>query len=230
VGEGNVDLGLTGQDMIAESEAKVDELLETGFGVCQLAVQAPKTSKLTGSKDLCGKRLATSFPALTKKYFKNLAEVHGLPEPSIRTLSGSVEAACALGLADGVVDLVETGATMEEAGLEKIDVVLQTQAVLIANPNSPHKALIETIRKRIEGYLFAKQFSMMYYNVQRQDLPRAEAVTPGMKAPTISPLEDPNWVSVGAMVPSKEVADIMDRLQEIGATDLFIISIENCRK
>ena len=230
VAEGNVDLGLTGQDMVAESNSVVEELLQTGFGICQLAVQAPKVHQIKDPKELCGKRLATSFPHLTEKFFKQLCDEHKLPEPSIRTISGSVEAACALGLADAVVDLVETGATMEEAGLEKIAVVLHTQAVLVANPKSPHKALIETIRKRIEGYLFAKQFSMMYYNIQRKDLPKAEKVTPGMRAPTVSPLEDPNWVSVGAMVPSKEVADIMDRLQDIGATDMFIISIENCRK
>jgi ATP phosphoribosyltransferase len=161
VAEGNVDLGLTGQDMVAESNSDVEELLQTGFGVCQLALQAPKVNKIQDPKELCGKRLATSFPNLTAKFFKQLCVEHNLPEPSIRTISGSVEAACGLGLADAVVDLVETGATMEEAGLEKIACVLQTQAVLIANRKSHHSALIETIRKRIEGYLLAKQFSMM---------------------------------------------------------------------
>lgn len=229
VGEGNVDLGLTGQDMICESDSTVDELLKTGFGICQLCLLAPKVSKIQDPKDLCGKRLATSFPFLTEKFFKQQSEQHKLTMPSIRTISGSVEAACALGLADAVVDLVETGTTMEEAGLEKIAVVLQTQAVLIANPNSKHKQQIEVIRKRIEGYLLAKQFSMMYFNVKRTDLPAAEKVTPGRKAPTISPLEDPNWVSVGVMVPSKETSDIMDKLQTIGATDIFILSLENCR-
>jgi len=161
VGEGNVDLGLTGQDMVAESGAIVEELLKTGFGVCQLAVQAPKVKSIKNVKELCGKRLATSFPNLTTKYFQKICEEHNLPAPTIRTISGSVEAACGLGLADAVVDLVETGATMEEAGLEKIDTVLTTQAVLIANIKSPYQGLIETIRKRIEGYLLAKQFSMM---------------------------------------------------------------------
>ncbi|KAH9256253.1 ATP phosphoribosyltransferase [Batrachochytrium salamandrivorans] len=229
VGEGNVDLGMTGQDMICESNSTVDELLKTGFGICQLCLLAPKSAKIQDPKDLCGKRLATSFPFLTEKFFQELSATHSLPAPSIRTISGSVEAACALGLADAVVDLVETGTTMEEAGLEKIAVVLQTQAVLISNRNSKHKAQIEVIRKRIEGYLLAKQFSMMYFNVKRVDLAAAEKVSPGKKAPTISPLEDPDWVSVGVMVASKEVADIMDKLQLIGATDIFILSLENCR-
>lgn len=216
--------------MIAESDSVAEELLKTGFGMCQLALQAPKKDMVKDPKQLAGKRIATSFPNLTQKYFQSkIAADPTLKMPSIRTISGSVEAACGLGLADAVVDLVETGATMEEAGLEKIDCVLETQAVLIANPKSRHGDLIEVIRKRIEGYLFAKQFSMIYYNVSRVDLPKAEKITPGRKAPTISPLDNPDWVSVGAMVPSKEVADIMDRLQEIGATDMFIVSIENCR-
>jgi ATP phosphoribosyltransferase len=164
VGDGNVDLGLTGQDMVAESGAEVEELLRTGFGICKLALQAPKVSKIAAPHELCGKRLATSFPNLTTKYFDKLCEQHKLPKPSIKTISGSVEAACALGLADAVVDLVETGTTMEEAGLEMIAELLQTQAVLIANKKSYQgfrSGLINTIRKRIEGYLLAKQFSMM---------------------------------------------------------------------
>jgi ATP phosphoribosyltransferase len=183
VGVGDVDLGLTGQDMVAETfglfedssatgeldvkdsyngnHIVIKQLLKTEFGICELAVQAPKVKKLVGPEALSGKRLATSFPNLTSEFFSRICKEKGLPQPSIRTISGSVEAACGLGLADGVVDLVETGATMEEAGLEKIGVVLKTQAVLIANPKSHHHALIETIRKRIEGYLFAKKFSMM---------------------------------------------------------------------
>jgi ATP phosphoribosyltransferase len=229
VGEGNVDLGLTGQDMVAECGAVVDELLQTGFGICQLAVQAPKVDQITDVKALAGKRVATSFPHLTSQFFKEVCEKQSLPMPAIRTLSGSVEAACALGLADAVVDLVETGTTMEEAGLEKIAVVLKTQAVLIANKHSLHKNEIETIRKRMEGYLYAQQFCMMYYNITRANLAKAEKITPGRQAPTISPLDDPNWVSVGAMVPNKEVADVMDRLQELGAKDIICMNIDNCR-
>jgi ATP phosphoribosyltransferase len=229
VGEGNVDLGITGQDMIAESGAIVDELLQTEFGVCQLAVQAPKVSGITDVKQLAGKRIATSFPNLTHQYFKQQLEPNNLPMPTIRTISGSVEAACGLGLADAVVDLVETGTTMEEAGLEKVAVVLRTQAVLVQNPHSEHKLVIERIKKRIQGYLHAKRFSMMYYNVQRTELERAVKITPGREAPTISSLEKTGWVSVGVMVPSADVADVMDRLQELGAKDILVLSIENCR-
>jgi ATP phosphoribosyltransferase len=229
VGEGNVDLGITGQDMIAESGAIVDELVKTEFGICQLVVQAPKISQITDIKQLAGKRIATSFPKLTEQYFKKELGPSNLPMPSIRTISGSVEAACALGLADAVVDLVETGTTMEEAGLEKVATVLHTQAVLVQNPTSEHKATIQKIKKRIEGYLNAKKFAMMYYNVQRTDLPLAEQITPGREAPTIAALEKPGWVSVGVMVRNAEVADVMDRLQELGAKDILVLSIENCR-
>lgn len=108
VSEGNVDLGMTGIDMIEESQSSVNELLQTGFGICQLALQAPKDSGVYSAKDLAGMRIATSFPYLTEKYFREQLGPD-LPMPTIRTISGSVEAACALGLADAVVDLVETG-------------------------------------------------------------------------------------------------------------------------
>ena len=229
VSEGNVDLGLTGQDMVAESSASVDELLQTGFGVCQLCLQAPKKDHVTDAKQLLGKRIATSFPNLSHKFFEKLSKETGKPMPTINKLSGSVEAACGLGLADAIVDLVETGTTMEEAGLEKVEVVLKTQAVLVANKHSPHKETIERLRKRIEGYLFAKQYQMMYYNVRRADLDKAQKITPGRRAPTVSPLDDPAWVAVGAMVPSKDVADVMDRLQDLGAHDIMVLSIDNCR-
>ena len=229
VSEGNIDLGLTGQDMVAESASVVEEILQTGFGVCQLVVQVPKAQKITDLKTLAGKRIATSFPHLTTQFFKQICEENKLEMPKIRTISGSVEAACALGLADAVVDLVETGTTMEEAGLERLATVLKTEAVLIANPSSSRKAIIERIRKRVEGYIYAQKFAMMYYNVARVNLSKAEKVTPGKQAPTISPLEDPNWVSVGAMVPLKEVAEVMDRLQDIGARDIIVLNIDNCR-
>ena len=227
VSEGNVDLGLTGQDMVAESDAKVVELLPTGFGVCKLAVQAPKVAQITDLKVLAGKRIATSFPNLTTRFFANVCQ--GMEQPKIRTISGSVEAACALGLADAVVDLVETGTTMEEAGLEMIGLVLKTEAVLIANPNSQHMLLIETIRKRVEGYLDAQKYVMMYYNVMRENLAAAERITPGRQAPTLAPLDDPRWVSVGVMVLNKEVAEVMDKLQALGAHDIICLHIDNCR-
>jgi len=227
VGEGNVDIGITGQDMIAEADVQVVELVQTGFGKCQLAVQAPVERKLS-AKYVLGKRIATSFPHLTKKFFDDLAggENHGT---RIRMISGSVEAACGLGLADAVVDLVETGTTMRAAGLEIIETIMKTQAVVITNPHSEHQDIIDTLRKRIEGFLLAKKNKMMYYNIAKSNLVEAVKITPGKKKPTIAPLEDADWVSVGAMVDTVEVNNIMDQLQALGATDIFVVDLNNCR-
>lgn len=149
--------------------------------------------------------------------------------PTIRVIAGSVEAACGLGLSQGVVDLIETGGTAQAAGLGEIGTILTTEAVLIKNPHSRHNELVEVIRKRIEGYLLAKKYCMMYYNIERKNLSLASEITPGKTAPTITPLENPDWVSIGAMIPTKESGNIMDKLQKIGAHDILVIDIANCR-
>lgn len=228
VGLGNVDLGLTGQDMVAEAEVEVNELLKTGFGKCKLCVQAPVKDKITDINTLAGKRIVTSFPALTRQFFKPIDEKAGTTT-SIRLLSGSVEAACGLGLADAVVDLVETGTTMRAAGLEVVAEVIDTEAVLISNPHSKHAAMVEKIRKRIHGYLFAQRYMMMYYNINRDGLEKASKSTPGRLAPNVTPLDDGKTVSVGAMVLSADVSKVMDELEAIGATDIFVVDIHNCR-
>mmetsp|Transcript_88161 Transcript_88161/g.176323 ORF Transcript_88161/g.176323 Transcript_88161/m.176323 type:complete len:310 (+) Transcript_88161:41-970(+) len=227
VGEGNVDLGITGLDHIKESEVDVEVLVPLGFGKCSLSVQAPVTSRVTDIKEqLCGARIATSFPVIAAEYFKNL-------DPSkttqIRELSGSVEAACGLGLADAVVDLVETGTTMRAAGLEEVEVILKTEAVLLANKQSAHKATVALFQTRVEGYLTAMRYMMMSYNAPRDQLKAVLAITPGKRSPTVSPLEDGEWCAVSALVLKKGISEVMDRLQEAGATDILIYSITNSR-
>lgn len=228
VGEGNIDMGLTGQDMIAESNVDVEELVKTGFGSCKLALLAPTKDGIKDPKELLGKRIATSFPHLTTQYFNKLDAATG-PSTKIRNISGSVEAACGLGLADAVVDLWETGTTAKAAGLGIVDILMETECVFLANKHSEHKEMIQLIRQRIEGYLLAKQNAMMYFNVEKAKLDKATEIAPGKKKPTVSPLSDPEWVSVGAMVAMKQVNNIMDQLQQLGATDIFIVDIVNCR-
>jgi len=228
VGEGNVDIGLTGQDMVAEAGVTVSELLETGFGKCKLALLAPDANKVTDPKELIGKRIATSFPNLTKEFLNKL-DPSRADTTIIRNISGSVEAACGLGLADAVVDLWETGTTARAAGLGIVHTILETQTVVIANPHSTHQSMIELLQKRIAGYLLAKQNAMIYYNVAREKLEEATKITPGKKRPTITPLANDDWVSVGAMVHMKEVNNLMDSLQELGATDIFVVDLMNCR-
>eukprot|EP00041_Stephanoeca_diplocostata_P012815 m.215561 g.215561 ORF g.215561 m.215561 type:complete len:307 (+) comp19103_c0_seq1:92-1012(+) len=226
VGEGNVDMGVTGLDIIAECEADVEILDELGMGKCKLAVQAP-VGQYKSVEELAGKRICTSFPNLARKYFEKFDQYGD--DTRIKYVSGSVEVACALGLADAVVDLVETGTTMRAAGLEIVGKVMDTETVLIKNKHTKHAALVERIHKRIKGYMLSQKSSMMTYNIRRKDLAAAEKITPGAESPTLSPLENEEWISVTVLVRTEEVSDVMDKLQEIGARSLVVFKVDNCR-
>jgi len=230
VAEGSIDLGITGQDMIAESNVKVHQLIELGFGKCDLCVQVPVTSGIKDPKELVGKRIVTSFTNLSKQFFGKLDEELKPENPTaINYISGSVEVSCTMGLADGIVDLVESGETMRAAGLTRIHNILSTQAVLISNPHTKQQELIDKIKGRIQGVVAASKYVYCTYNIKRADLPKASKITPGRKNPTVSPLEDDEWASVSVMVEKNESAEVMDRLEAIGATDIIIFNIDNCR-
>lgn len=221
VAEGDVDLGITGEDVVSESEVEVDMLMQLGFGKCNLSLQAPKEANITDPKQLAGKRIVTSFPNITRRFFTQHEDLLSVPT-KIKCISGSVEASCGLGLADGIVDLVETGTTMRAAGLEEVGLVLKSQTILIANPHSRHKDLIEVLRKRIVGHLTAQSWVMVTYNVERVKLPIVEKITPGKRSPSILPLEDKAWVAVSALVKKSHAHSIMDELQAVGAQDIML--------
>ncbi|GJJ15731.1 hypothetical protein Clacol_010009 [Clathrus columnatus] len=233
VGKGNVDLGITGQDVILEAEMSdhVTEILQLGFGKCSLQVQVPAHSSIKTLKDLSGKRVVTSFEVLAKKFFSEQDDGLQLKDGErthIEYVGGSVEAACALGLADGI----ESGDTMRAAGLHAIGTLLETEAVLIGSstPKHPHLTpLIERITSRIAGVVASTKYVLCQYNIPRDRLHQATAITPGRRAPTVSPLDDSDWVAVSSMVEKKKVADVMDALVDIGAKDVLIIRLENCR-
>ena len=228
--QGMVDMGITGEDIIQESRADVDVVMKLGLGKCKLCLQAPVPHQIKSAKELVGKRIVTSFVNLSKKYF------HALPNgdtTSINYVSGSVEAACGLGLADGIVDLVETGTTMRAAGLEIVETIMATETVLISNKKTKHGDMIEKIKKRFEGYMTAQKYDMMLYNIQEKKLGEAKVITPGIKAPTIMKLPADSdgefWYAVQVMVLSKETSKIMDSLSAIGATGILVMDIKNCR-
>jgi len=236
VGEGDVDLGITGQDQVAESAMEGDghtrEVLQLGFGKCKLQVQVPEHGSCNNPGDLLGKRVVTSFVKLSNRYFDELAKDNDASSTSasVKYVSGSVEAACALGVADGVVDLVESGETMRAAGLKAIATVMESQAVLIESPK-PHsnKQLVELITARIRGVIAAKRYVLCTYNVPRSFLPRVVKITPGKRAPTITALDDTEWVAVNAMVERRSIADKMDELEAAGCSDILVTEIINSR-
>jgi len=237
VGKGNVDLGITGHDVILESRMQehVVEELRLGFGKCALQVQVPENGPIKTAEDLAGKRVVTSFEVLAGEYFGKVDEqlqLTGDARTQIEYVGGSVEAACALGLADGIVDLVESGDTMRAAGLHAIATVLDTEAVMIRSripKHEAHSGLIKLITNRIRGVIAASKYAICQYNVSRDRQAAAIAITPGHKAPTITPLETDGWVAVSAMVEKKQVAQIMDDLVKIGAEDVLVFNLDNCR-
>lgn len=238
---GEVSLGITGQDMIAESgvASEITEILPLGFGKCALQIQVPVSGHIQTVEALAGSRVATSFEVLAGQYFKEVDAKVGLAEKGKATkveyVGGSVEAACALGMADGIVDLVESGDTMRAAGLHAIATLLTSQAVLIT-PSKPHRSLtpelsplITLIKSRVAGVIASKQYVLCSYNIHEDKLNEACLITPGRRAATVSKLEATGWMSVSAMVEKKKQAEIMDKLEQVGAEDILILSLDNCR-
>jgi ATP phosphoribosyltransferase len=222
--EGAIDLGITGSDLVAESQAEVHTRLELGVGQCRLAVCVPEDSSITKPPQLDGCRIATSFPNITRRYLEREgAEAH------LVTLTGSVEVMISLGVADVIVDLIETGSTLAANRLRVLADIDHYQAVLIQNPAAQQSDLADRVVRRLEGVVIARSWSLLEYNVPRAKLPEAEQITPGFNSPTISSLEDPQWCAVRVMVKRNEVIAIMERLESLGATAILETQITNCR-
>uniref|UniRef100_A0A0G4I3J9 ATP phosphoribosyltransferase n=1 Tax=Chromera velia CCMP2878 TaxID=1169474 RepID=A0A0G4I3J9_9ALVE len=222
--QGNVDMGITGQDVIAEDGVSVTETLALGFGKCKLAVQAP-IGKYESASQMAGKRIVTSFPRLTEKYFEGLK----VQAPQVLFVSGSVEASVSLGLGDAIVDLVETGATMKAAGLEIVETIMETEATLVMNKNSRFVSIVEKVKKRIEGWMTAQKYVLVSYNVHESNKEAAIRVTPGMRSPNVTNLVEEGWFACSAMVLKKNVVEVIDALSEVGAKDILVTNIDNFR-
>jgi len=222
VAEGALDLGITGSDLVIEKKAKTHEIMDVGIGECKLSIAAPKDVK--NLKVLKNKRIATSFPTITTKFFKDLK----IPV-KIFEVSGSVEVMIALGLADAIVDIVETGDTLRENGLEVVQDIGHYKTILIANKNVVKDPKTLWLKKRIEGVVIADQYCLLEYNIHKNGIPAAEKIAPGFESPTISQLEEKDWFAIKVMVKMHEIHEVMDQLENIGATAIMQITINNCR-
>lgn len=222
--EGAIDLGITGGDLVEESGAELVNRMSLGVGNCRLAVCVPEEGDIQQPGDLDGKRIATSFPHVTQNYLAN----HGA-KAHIVELTGSVEVMIALGVADAIVDLVETGSTLAANRLRILAEIGSYETVIVQNPSTPHATLADRIIRRIEGVVIARAYSLLEYNIPTKKLAEAEKITPGYNSPTVNRLEDENWLSVRAMVRRGEVIEIMERLEALGATAILETSIANCR-
>ena len=222
VGSGALDVGITGRDLLLDSRSPAREITTLDFGAStfRFAGAPGRFSELAG---LDGMRVATSYPALVGDFIAR----QGV-QVTIVSLDGAVESAVKLGVADAVADVVSTGSTLRAQGLEIFGpIILDSTAVLI----SAHDQLpgITTLQRRLQGVLVARQYVLMDYDVRLEHLEQATAVTPGLESPTISPMQDPEWVAVRAMVPRADTNQVMDALYEVGARAILVSSIHAAR-
>ncbi len=224
VAEGAIDMGITGSDLLAESEAGVVTRLDLGVGKCKLALCVSEDGDITTPSQLNGKRVATSFPNVTRAYLEaHQAKVH------LVQLSGSVEVMIALGVADAIVDLVETGSTLAANRLRVLDEIGRYSTVLIQNSDRREAALADRVVRRLEGVVIARSYSLLEYNLPRTKLAEAEKITPGFNSPTVNSLEDPAWCAIRVMVRRNEVIEVMEKLEAVGASAILETQINNCR-
>lgn len=225
VAQGVVDLGIIGQNTLSEERPKVKKLLNLRFGFCSLTVAVPKESTIASVRDLKGKKIATTYPQSTKAFFrKNNIKV------SIVRISGSVEITPALGVAAAIVDLVSTGSTLALNDLRVLTKIYDSEAVLIANEKAMRtetkEKLIEKILMRFKGVLSAKNYKYIMMNAPQEMVPKLKKVVPGLKSPTITPLSNPNWVSVQSVVKEDVFWDTVEKLKSLGATGIIVLPIE----
>ncbi|MEV8631045.1 ATP phosphoribosyltransferase [Streptosporangium sp. NPDC051023] len=224
VGEGTLDAGITGRDMLHDSGAQVEEIMPLGFGRSTFRFAA-NPGDFAAVTDLKGKRVATSYAGLLDSY---LAE-QGV-EARVIKLDGAVETAIRLGVADAVADVVETGTTLRNIGLEVFgEPIAHSEGVLIKRIGAEKTPGVQQLVRRLQGVLMARDYVMMDYDIRAERIEEAIALTPGMEGPTVSPLHREGWVAVRAMVPRKGHQQVMDQLWEIGAKAILVTAIFACR-
>jgi len=222
--EGAINMGITGSDLIAEARVDTVTRLSFGEGKCRLSVCVPEDSSITDPKEMDGCRIATSFPNVTEDYFRSLGcQVH------VVKLSGSVEVMISLGVADAIVDLVETGSTLAANRLRILSDIGSYETVLIESKSNPHAELSNRIVRRLEGVVIARGYSLIEFNIERVKLSQAHQIAPGFNSPTINPLEDALWCAVRVMVKRSNVINVMEQLEAIGASAILETQIANCR-
>ncbi len=224
VGSGRLDVGITGEDLLIDSDANAEVVVKLGFARSTFHFAAiPGTADKVG--DLEGKRVASAYPGLLRRYLRE----QGVSAQVI-PLDGAVETAVRLDVADAIADVVETGTTLRNAGLAVFgDPLLHSEAALIGRRDAGTNRHVDQLVRRLQGVMIARQYVLMDYDVSDELLEAAVAVTPGFESPTVSPLRTPGWSAVRSMVPRKDTNRIMDELWEIGARAILVTDIHACR-
>ena len=224
VGSGELEAGITGRDLLIDSAAAAQELMSLNFGASTFRFAAP-ADRQWSMEDIAGKRVATAYPGLVDHHLKAL----GIKAQVVR-LDGAVESSVRLGVADLIADVVSTGTTLRQAGLKIFgEVILSSEAVVIAREGVAIPAELEILIRRLQGVVTARMYVLLDYDIPKNLVEKACAITPGLESPTISPLQNADWVAVRAMVKRKETNQVMDELWALGARGILVTDIHACR-
>ena len=224
VGSGELEAGITGRDLLIDSAANALEILSLGFGGSTFRFAAPN-GKDWKVQDIEGKRVASAYPGLVSNHLDSL----GIKSTVVR-LDGAVESSVRLGVADLIADVVSTGNTLRQAGLEIFgDPILVSEAILITRNSESKNPALQILLRRLQGVITARQYVLLDYDIPKAKAEDACAITPGLESPTISPLQNDQWVAVRAMVLRKDTNRVMDELWDIGARGILVTDIHACR-
>jgi ATP phosphoribosyltransferase len=221
--DGVADIGIVGENVLLETAKDIDLVYRLGFGKCRLSVAVPKTIEYTSIKDLNGLKIATTYSTILQKYLseKNInAEIH--------EISGSVEIAPGIGLADAICDLVSSGSTLFTNGLKEVEVILKSEAVLTANKNlsAENKNILDKLLLRINAVKTAKNNKYILLNAPNHQLKNIFTLLPGMKSPTVVPLAEEGWSSVQSVVNENDFWEVIEKLKQFEAEGIIVIPIE----
>lgn len=224
VGQGTVQAGITGRDLLLDSGVEAVEHMALGFARSTFRFAAP-AGTMSKLEDIADKRVATSYDVLVRE-FLNERNI----EATTVHLDGAVESSVQLGVSDLIADVVETGTTLRAAGLETFaEPILTSEAVLITTQEHQNDPALATLERRLRGVIRARSYVLVDYDIPFNKLDVATAITPGIESPTVSPLQNPEWLAVRAMVPRKEANRVMDELYEVGARAILVSALVACR-
>lgn len=223
VEDGVADIGFVGENVVYEKNKSVDVVEMLGFGKCRLSIAISKNEDYDGVEYLKGKRIATTYPVIVADYLQSkniVADIH--------EISGSVEIAPGIGLAEAICDLVSSGSTLFMNGLKEVETILQSQAVLIKTPDLSHEkqALIDKLLFRIRAVKKSKKNKYILLNAPNDQLENIVRLLPGMKSPTVLPLAEDGWSSVHSVLHEDEFWDIIEKLKDAGAQGILVVPIE----
>lgn len=220
-----VDLGIVGRNLVHEQNADVEEIFALGFGYCQLVVAVPNDSDITDPRQLLNARIATSYPESARRFFAELGCT-----PEIITISGSVEVAPALGVADAIVELTATGSSLQLNDLRSIHTILESEAVLVANRNAMADPVkrenIDRLLLRVRAVDAANKYKYIMMNAPESALADIRKVLPGLKSPTVVPLADPGWVAIHTAIKEEEFWEKIEQLRAAGAREILVSSLD----